>query len=343
MLRGIRFFIVMTILIILFNVTVLPQTNHAAGSNPGGTLFSEIERIELKLDDIVFAKLVKLRPLPDGYVLILDQSQSNIQRLLVKIDKKGNYVCKFDKRGNGPGEIREIESMFVTEDSILVSEMTSPFIHKYSHNLEFLKDYRIKRWGIIYDIGKYVGIWAPYYKDNKTYTLALYDKDTLEFKRHVFEIDEVPMLTHYWGDICKTGGQSFAAIYPKDYQISQYDHEFNRKGIIIDKIPAHIRKYTSPKMDPQKVDHNTIKWFKSWTKMRALYFVDGKYILQYLDKDQMYLDIISVQGELIRAQYKMPERSDYSFSNGKFIWRLLLENEDEEETKYTLIKEKLNL
>ena len=339
--RGKKLPILSTVSLLLLTIFFLQ--NYAAGSNPGSPLFVDIEQVELKLDNLVFSSIDLIRKLPDGFIIVISESLSNNKYTIVKTDKNGNIVCIYDKRGNGPGELRHIGKIVVLEDSILVSEVTSPFIHKYSLNLEFLEDYRIKKGGFIFDVDNYIGLWAPHYEGDKIYTLALYDKKSLEFKRYAFEVDEVPAYTHFWGGICKADNGLFAGLYSKDYKIFIFDNELNFKKCLIDKTPPHIKKYTPAKLDPHTIDENSVKWIHTWSKMKDIFFVDGNFILKYVYNNKRYLDIISHEGSLLQGNIQEPKDCSNIFTDGKFIWKMKWKDIDDEVTKYFIVKTRLNL
>ncbi|NIM12418.1 MAG: hypothetical protein GTO45_09915 [Candidatus Aminicenantes bacterium] len=308
-------------------------------------LFKEIERIELKLDDVVFASISDVVSVSDGFVLIIKESRFGDTYALLKLSKSGEPICKYDKRGNGPGEIRSIDRIAVKKKSILVAESFAPYIHEYSHNLEFIKDHRIKKGGEIILLGKFIGIWSRNFitedKKDKIYMLALYDKDTLKFQRYAFEVKEVPDFVYTWGGMCKVDNNSYAGVYATTYQIHLFDKNLQHEKRLITIVPKYIKKYYPYKGDPQTFDQTSQKWMESWSKMESIDYVDNKFILGYMQGKNSYFDIIDNVGNILYSQYKV-DKKWIVFTDNSHVW-WLEKVEDNEDVKYFLIKSRLNL
>jgi len=188
--------IILSILLTMFHFKAFGKTT--------ADLFVDIEKIELKINDINIAHIVDIGILPDGFVIGINESAYGALCLLIKVKNDGSLVTVYNKRGNGPGELRDIENLYVKEDSILVAERISPYLHEFSYKLEFKTDHRLKHPGKVFKAGRYLGIWSinsTGKKKREQYILALYDKSTYEFKKLVFPIDEIPAYVQRWGGI----------------------------------------------------------------------------------------------------------------------------------------------
>ena len=244
-----------TIFVFLFFGLFLTDNLTAKTVTPH-TLFNEISRIELQLDDVVFALITDIVPLPDGFVLIIKESRFGNTYSLLKLSKKGDFICKFDRRGNGPGEIKNIENIVAAKTSIFVAESFAPYVHEYSHNLQFIRDYRIKQGGKIFLFEDYIGIWSLNFRKinnkDKIYILALYDRNTFQFKGVTFEIPELPPYVHRMGGMCRVDNTTYAGVYSTRYQIYLFDERLQYKESLIKKVPEHIKKYYPSKLSPNK-------------------------------------------------------------------------------------------
>ncbi len=310
-------------------------------------IFKELERIELKLEKVHFATLSTVVPVPDGFILLVKESAFGNQYALIKISKSGAFVSVYNKRGNGPGELRTITNMVATKNSILVGELSAPYVHEFSHDLIFKEDHRIKSGGKLFQLGQYLGIWTVNYKkvgnNNKTYILALYDRKTFEFKRFAYEIGEIPAFVQYWGGICQIDDNYFAGIYPTHYQIKVFNKELQFEKNLIKMVPKHIKKYHPWKKSPSHMDNSALKWMHSWSKPHSIFFIEGKFILKHLVDNQQFLDVISKDGEILRAVKEGKNRSCL-FSEGPSLWKLHWDDDNDEKIKfYTLVKYKLVL
>lgn len=328
------------LIFILFGLLILSYL-HAEND-----IFVDVERVNLKLDELLFSGIGgAIEQLPDGFVITLDRGQQS--DLIVKVDMKGNITTVYDKPGNGPGEIRDLHNIGVTATAILASEKQSPFIHEFTHDLKFKNDYRIKGAGRIHILGtKYFGIWRPSNFDEKAEnldTLALYDQKDFKFLRYVFHIKEVPAFFSYWGTICKIDDDTFAGVYPSEYQIRIFDNNMQFKKNLIKETPHYIKKYFPYNRNLNTVDKNTQSWVNSWSIITDVYYVEGKFILLYMFNGENFIDILDSNGNNLYSQYKEKKRFHLIFTEDqKYIWRLKVEEGDETD-KYTLVKQKLVL
>lgn len=303
------------------------------------TLFKEIERTELDFGNVVFARVSNIVPLPDGFIVLINETAYTTRHTLLKFSKKGTLISKYDRRGNGPGELRSVGNIVQLENSILVSESSAPYVHEYSHNLKFIKDHRIKKGGEVILLGKFIGIWSRNFiteeKKDKIYMLALYDKATLKFQRYAFEVKEVPNFVYMWGGMCKMDNNSYAGVYVTTYQIRLFDKNLQNEKTLITIAPKYIKKYYPYKGDPQTFDQTSQKW------MESIDYVDNKFILGYMKGKNSYLDIIDNDGNILYSQYKV-DKKWIVFIDNSHVW-LLEKVEDDEDMKYVLIKSRLNL
>jgi hypothetical protein len=327
------------LLLMLFSLLIL--SNLYAKND----IFVDVERVNLKLDELLYSGLGDIAPLPDGFIIVFRRGRDC--NLIVKLDKQGNIITVYDKTGNGPGEIRGLHNIGVTGTAIFASEMQSPFIHEFSHDLKFKNDYRIKGAGKLYVLGtKYIGIWCPSNFDEKAEnldTLALYDAKSFKFKKYVFRVKEVPAFFSYWGSVCRINDDTFAGVYPSEYQIRIFDGNLEFRKSLLNEIPVYIKKYVPFNRSQSVVDQNAVNWTNTWSVMHSIYYLDGMFILSYTYNKEFFLDIIDSNGKVVYPNYKEKKRFGIAFiEDNKFLWRLKVEEGDEAD-KYTLVKQKLIL
>lgn len=314
--------------------------------NAENDIFVEQERVKINIDKILYSGITDIEQIPDGFVLLLARSRKS--NLIVKIDRKGNLVSMHDKVGNGPGELRNVYNIAITDSAVYAIELQSPFIHEFSHDLQFRDDYRIKRGGQLIILGNmFAGVWAPYYSGDKNMelveTLALYDLKSFKFIRTAFSVKEVPALFHLLGGICRIDNDSFAGVYPSEYQVKIFDRNIQFKKNLIETVPGHIKKYHPYKKSPHVVDQDIIDWANSWAVIQTLFYIDGKFIIKYLYNRDSFLDIIDGKGKILYAGYKEKKKFHIVFvEDQKYVWRLKVE-EFENIDRYTLVKQKLVL
>jgi hypothetical protein len=334
--------------VFFFLILVLALTGYSyPEKNTAGSIFKEVERVDLKLDKIIFAHINDYVVVPDGFIILIQETARGEYFSLVKLSKKGDVLRVYEKRGNGPGELRYIENLEAFGKSIFVGEMTAPYFHEFNHNLDFIADHRAKRGGKVMHVGNYIGIWADYIPRvnnvDKFYMLGLYDNKTYEFKKYAFEIPEIPALVQSWGGVRKIDENTYAGIYPTQYQIRLYDKELNFKKNLLKDVPGYIVKYSPWKQNPNDVTLDMQKWFKSWSKIESLFYADGKFLLRYMIGEEFFIDIFDKDGKKLVSQYKEPKNKHVNFAEGGFLWLLESYDEDEDSPKNTLIKAKLDI
>jgi hypothetical protein len=335
--------------ILLFAITFLSlnlisaTVIYASAKSPEN-IFKEVDRVKLDFGDVVFANTSKIVPLQDGFIVLIDETAYTKTHTLLKFSKKGTLLNKYDRRGNGPGELRSVGNIIPLENSILVSESSAPFVHEFSHDLKFVKDHRIKKGGKILDLGKYFGIWALNYKrennKDKVFILALYDRNTFEFKKFAFEIPEVPAYVFTWGGICRVDENTFAGAYVTQHKIYLFDSDLKLKKSILGDLPGYMKKYHPWKKSHSHADNTSVEWLKSWSKIDSLYYIDGKFIVKHLLENKCFLDIISLDGKPLLKNYQESKNSSLLFTEDPYVW--LLEWNDDR-TTYYLVKVKIEL
>jgi len=330
------YFLMIVLIISFLNPIYLSAENN---------IFTEVNRIELKLDQPYY-RMADLKVLEDGFVLILDEAARSFRSYptIIKTDKDGNIVKKYNKRGYGPGELRRTGKIAADENSIWVSEQNEPWIHEFTHSLEFKKDYKIKNRGnIVINNSKFIGIWSTAYRKDGVYMIQLYDKKNLEFKKLAFKIEEknIPHFVSTWGGICEVDTNTYAGIYCTEFQIRIFDGDFELKNILLKKTPKYVKKYF-PWKKGEIFNTESREWMKNWTKMHSIFFIDNHFIVVYMYKEQLYLDVIDKYGNVKYSNYKMPENFGYYTSEGNYLWKAK-RVEYQDKIKYYLIKEKSNL
>lgn len=309
-------------------------------------IFIELEKIKLNIDEILFSRLWQIEQLPDGFVILL--SRYGNSNMIVKLGKNGDVVSIYDKAGNGPGELRNIYNIAVNENSIYACEQSSPYVHEFTHNLKFKKDYRVKKGGKLFILGdKYAGIWGPNYIGEKKVesikTLSLYSLRDFSHIKFAFPVAEVPALYHYWGDICRINKTTFAGIYPTEYQIKIFDENMELRKQLIKNVPKHIKKYHPYKGNSRLVDQNIADWGSSWSVLKDIFYSEDRFIIKYLYKKNNFFDIIDRSGKIIYSGYKEDKDLHLIFvEKQKYFWHLLTKMTGDE-IKYFLVKHKLKI
>jgi hypothetical protein len=306
-------------------------------------VFKTLERIRVEVDQ-PFSSFTTFKPLPDGFILLVTESRTNQNTgFLVKIDKNGLFQKKYKNWGNGPGQLRNIDGIYVLDESILACENSSPWLHQFDLNLNFVKDIKIEKGGkVVVHNDKYIGIWSLNIKgDQEIYKLALYNRSNFKFNRLAYHVKEIPLLVQHWGGICEIDKNTFAGVYPPEFQIKIFDNEFNFKRDIIKNHPGHIAKYSKWKKDPQTLDNEMLDWYYSWAKIHSIFYVKNHFIVKYFYKKKPYLDIIDKEGNFKYKQIGFNNKS-LSAVEGDSLW--ILEWKDtEEDIDYFLNKVVLNI
>jgi len=305
--------------------------------------FKTVERIKVDVDQ-PFSSFSSFRKLPDGFVLLLMESRTNYETpILVKIDKNGRFQKKYKEWGEGPGQMKRISGIYVLDDAIYASEGVKPWLHQFDLNLNFVKDIKIKKGGkLIIHNDKYIGIWSTITKgENEFYKLALYGRKDFQFIRNAYRVNEFPPLVFSWGGICRIDANTYAGVYPPDFQIKLFDAEFNYIKDVFQETPGHVAKYTKWNKDPNHLDNEMYKWFQGWTKVNDVFFVKNHFIITYNHQGKGFLDIIDRDGNLKIKQLDA-KAYGFSFVEDDYLWRLDWE-ETEEDREYYLVKVEINI
>lgn len=327
-----------------FIVILTPGFFWGAQNVTAGTIFTEIERIELDFENVIFAKILDIAAAPDGFLIIASESAHTDKHTLLKFGMDGMLIAKYNRRGNGPGELRYVRGIVAIKDKIFASESAAPFVHEFSQNLKFTKDHRIKNGGKILLLGKYFGIWRPVYENEsekkRASMISLYDRKTFKFKRNVFKVEEIPNFVYDWGGICKLDENTYAGIYVIPYQISLFDAEFQLKKKLLGKVPQYMKKYRPWKQNPQRIDNAAREWVHSWSKITQIYCSDGIFIIQYTHDKKDYLDFVSPEGNVLFENYEEKKNRRVTLTTKNAVW---LYEWNDDRTRHTLIKGKLNI
>jgi len=323
-----------------FTIAVYPESNDKS-------IYKQVERIKLNLEKVVFAAAANIIVLPDGgFLVTIRESLYSDLFSLIKLSKNGDVLKIYDKHGNGPGYLQRVSNCLVKENSILVGEFNAPYIHEFSHNLDFIADHRIKKGGKIYLAGKYIGVWHDHItgdiKHTQYYMLALYDSTSYNFKKYAYEVNDNPAYVYSWGNIVKVDEKTFAGVYATEYQIRILDSEFNLQKKLIKDVPDYIVKYTPWKENPHNLDDSGIKWMESWSKIESVYFYEGKFLLKHMIGKTMFIDVIDQNGKTLVNRFKEDKNKNLILADGKYLW-LLETDKDSDEPKYVMIKATLDL
>lgn len=307
-------------------------------------IFHTIERIRIATDDY-YPYINDLTTVPDGYVLLCEQSAATSKPILVKLNLKGISIATYGSHGYGPGELTKVNSLCFSEGEILATEFFTPVIHVFSTSLEFKKDIRIKKGGnILFADKRFIAVWSMHYEKEFAYMVTLYDRNDYSFKRYAFPIsrESIPAFVHFYGSFIPIDGNRYAGIYSNSYKIKIFSDDFNFETGLLKNAPAHVKKYRPWKRNRSIVDTMSANdWIASWTVLHSLFYVDGVFLINYREGGNFYIDFASRKGKIIHTGQKV--RWYHLYSDGKFLWRIERENEDEEEPDLFLVKEKLSL
>lgn len=314
----------------------------------GDSIFKEIHRIPLQLDSLVFNEIVDLDPVKDGYILVLRRSAWGKADLIVKVNLRGELLSQYTKRGYGPGEIGNIGNVIVHDNRVYAIELTSPSIHCFDQHLKFVEDFRVKTGGKLIQLQEDIGVWQLATKnendENKHYLVALYDSKTVDFKRYAFSVKEPPSYVHTWGGICRIDKDTYAGIYSNEYVIRVLNAQLERTKTIAN-VPANIKKrYYPVSNDPHTLTNTGVKWLKSWTKMKSIFYLNGMLVLTTSTGNDSEIDICTVGGNIIRSGCKMPKETILVESDGEYLLGLKWREPDNPDanTSYTILKLQLN-
>jgi hypothetical protein len=326
--------ILLTVLSLLF---VLVSTGDAKTYG-----FQTVRKVELDLEDIPVAYAAGFAKIPDGFIIAINASRFGTQFSLLKFSNEGKLLKTYEKRGNGPGELRAVSNILVNGDTLLVSERTAPYVHELTLDFKFVRDYRIKRGGNIYQLGKYYGIWGVNItgkeKNLKKYMLALYDSKTFEFKKYAYEVADPPPFVSLWGNIVPIGNNRFAGVYCNQYQIDFFDEELNLKDSMKLNVPDGMKKYSPGNKNPSLFNAESKKWMDSWLKYNSITYIDGKFILRYSIDDEMKLDVFSRDGKRLILGLIENEIGGVVMAEPPYAWCVKYNSEY---TKATLVQSKI--
>lgn len=311
-------------------------------------LLSILDEKPLHLESLVFGYVVDVDPLPDGYVLLLTRSAKGDNDLIVKVDTNGHIRKIYDHRGYGPGEIRGVTNIIVTAKHILAIESQTPFIHQFDHDLNFVNDHRLKTGGKLFELGKYIGVWALKVKTTgkkvSKHLIALYATETFQFVKYAFKIDEEPAFVHTWGGLSRSGNNTYTGIYSNEYSLRFFNSELEQIKRV-DNVPAEVKKrYQAYKDSPFVGSNKALEWVKSWSKMHSVYSLGKCHIIRNMHGDELWVDFYSETGKQLTPGYSMPENTSFIESDGKILLGLKWKEDESDEgnLKYSLVRWKLN-
>lgn len=106
------------------------------------TIVSDVEYIPLEeTEESLIADMLDIC-LTDKYVYVLPTKS---EYGVLQFDRKGNFIKRFAKRGNGPGEIGLPQTIYIDKEAkfLFISDFFS--VHKYDLNGNFIEKKEIKR------------------------------------------------------------------------------------------------------------------------------------------------------------------------------------------------------
>lgn len=303
-------------------------------------IIKETQRIKLQCGGF-YSSIGDGALLPDGFVFVFKESAFGQNPLIIKFNKKGEPVSEYHERGNGPGELNEPDGVYAFGNQIFAGEFYNPVVHVFSNNLKFKRDFRIKSSGkILFVNDMYVGIWSRYYHDNKVYLMTIYNKDTFSLYKYAYPIhkDKIPAFVQYYGNVTPISENRYAGIYASDFQVTIFDHKFERSQPLFKKTPEHVKAHIKWKGSRSVIDTGKIKkWMSTWTIPQSVYYVNSHYIITYQHKGATFQDVIDEKGNIILRERKITWFP--RFSDGNYLYRIdVIENENEKD-EFFIIKE----
>jgi len=304
------------------------------------------EKIKIKLETKQdYAYFTHCDILPDGFVVLFEESSSGNTLTLVKFDKNGKHLCDYKARGVGPGELSNVGNIFVGQRSILVCEFLSPVIHEFNLDLKFLKDHRIKLGGkVFYCDDKTIAVWAKHYHEDLVDLVTLYNRNDLSLKGYTFTINKkmVPAFVHYDGSFRSIDQKGFAGLCPSEYQVKLFNPDFSYNRDLIKNVPSYIKKYFPWNKSTSQVNVNEAeKWLRSWTNMYSLFYIDNLFVISYSEGNNNYfLDIVNSNGDVLFSKFKIKFFPICAKDN--LLWFFSVDEKDDI-TTYTLIGNQINM
>ena len=310
-----------------------------------GNYFKERSRVKLALDDNFYSHVIDLWPAKGGgYYLITNSSHQRFDTALFKVSSDGQTLIKFDKQGQGPGELRQAAGIIEFEGKVYVGERISPLVHVYDTDLKSIKDIKTSRGGQLAAVTQnHVGIWNTHHKaDNKCYMFAMFPKHML-YRIHysvALKIDELPFLIQSWGDVCSLGEGRYAAITANRYQIHLFSEQEMEAKELFKREPVHIIPYHPYEGDQGRIGTKANEWMFSFTKFSKIYHENGTLYVCYNNrKEEFFLDILSVDGTFLKKKIPMGNRNPLSFHDGAFT--SIEKNEDGDENIFFVVTEEV--
>jgi hypothetical protein len=297
--------------------------------------FKVIHSVELDVSDIPFAYSAGIVKIPGGFIMGINESAFGRSYAILKFSREGKIIKRYDKRGNGPGELRAFLNIIADGDSIFIAERAAPFVHEFNHNLDFIKDYRVKKGGRIHRIGQYIGIWYEHVTGDseipKIYMLGLYDRKTFQFKKYGFEVEKVPFGVGLYGNVTQIDNNRYAGVYSNLYQLNFFDGDFNFvKSRKLDF--SGFKSYYPYDNNRQQVPHDIYKkWRDSWLRLNNIFFLENKLLISYFYQGKYFYSVFTKSGELLAKDLKF-ENGRIIFTEGIHFWFCSFEQDQEKIT-----------
>lgn len=306
------------------------------------TIIKEIERIKLQTGEF-YPSVGDGALLPDGFVFVFQESVFGQNPLLIKFNKKGEFVSKYTARGNGPGELNKPEGVYTFGNEIFVSEFYHPVVHVYTNSLKFKRDFRINSSGkILFINDRYVGIWSMHYQDDKVYLLTIYNRDTFSLYKYAYPIqkDKIPAFVQYYGNVTPISGSRYAGIYATDFQVNIFNRNFEPSRRLLKRKPGHVKKHNKWKGSRSVISTDKItEWMRTWTIPHSVFYVNNHYIISYHNGDDSFQDVIDENGDIIQSERKINWFPRFSDEN--FLYRIDKKENEDNIDEFFIIKEKL--
>jgi len=313
----------------------------------GNDFLTQEKQVKLELDNEYYSNISAMCPADDGgYYLVTDSGGSfSFDNSIFKVSKEGKTIVKFNKKGQGPGEIRNLAGIIQYKGKVFVGERTAPLVHVYDSELNYETDIRTNLGGKLYFVNdNYVGIWNTFFKsENRTFMLALFSRQEVINSKFYVELktDEVPFLVQAMGGVCSIGDSKYAAITTKRYQVFLFDTGKGGVQNLFKTEPSHILPYTNYEGDPKRLGKKATDWVFSFTKFAAIFHSNGRLYIYYINgKEESYIDVVTLAGKFLHKKIPMPVHQPLFLDND--VFGLVKKTEGEDTNTFHLLRKRIS-
>jgi len=168
--------------------------------NPGVPFFHEepartfelVEKLSIGRDggdhNYIFYRAWDIDADSHGNIYVMDNGNYRIQ----KFDSTGNYLLTIGRKGEGPGEFKDLREIAIdSKDNLIVYDSGNQRVSIFNPQGELVKDFKIMKWisWLMVDSKDRILLatdYTNYYKKTRTVTLERFSQDG-EFINRIFE------------------------------------------------------------------------------------------------------------------------------------------------------------